>query len=314
MHPPLPTRRYFLGVLALALSGDALSQPRRIGRLVVAGGAEDRLKDPVILHRFVELCGGPTAQILVLTAASVDQAASWQGYKPVFEALGAVNFSALPIYSREEANSSEVVNRILNADGIFMTGGDQRRLVERLWETSAARAMHTAYHLRGCTIGGTSAGAAAMSRHMLAEGDTPPLPEKYAATLDSGLGFVPSAIIDPHFSERRRLGRLLSVLAQRPQMLGVGVDEDTALVIERGQGVEIVGQGAVTLIDSRRMRSNFDDIAASERLEMLGMQLHVLLAGHRYDLEERPRTKSRSLPGSLREAIATLVAPGPIRG
>lgn len=91
------------------------------------------------------------------------------------------------------------------------------------------------------------------------------LPEKYAATPGLGLGFFASAIIDPHFSERRRLGRLLSVLAQRPQMLGVCVDEDTALVIERGQGGEIVGQGAVTLIDSRRMRSNFDDIASSER-------------------------------------------------
>lgn len=301
-----------LAALPVAAPAEDSAYQRRLGHLVVIGGAEDRLKDRVILRRFVELCGGPQAQILVLTAASADPAASWRGYEPVFRELGAERCEPLDIHSTEEASDPALVNRLLHADGIFMTGGDQRRLMGLLWETEAARAMHLAFHLRGCCIGGTSAGAAALSRLMLAEGDTPRLPEKDAAVLDLGLGFVSRAIIDQHFSERRRLGRLLSVLAQRPDMLGVGIDEDTALVIERGQGVEVIGQGAVTLIDGRRMRSNFEDVDANERLEMLGVNLHVLPAGHRYSVQGERGT--RGLPATLMDAIGTLVAPGPIRG
>lgn len=302
-----------LGALPSQALADNAPYSRRRGHLVVIGGAEDRLQDKLILRRFVELCGGPGAQILVFTGASADPAASWRGYEPVFRELGAEHSAPLEIRTPEEANDPQVVDRLLNADGIFMTGGDQRRLMGLIWETEAARAMHTAFHLRGCCIGGTSAGAAAMSRLMLAEGDTPRLPEKDAATLDLGLGFVSKAIIDQHFSERRRLGRLLSVLAQRPDMLGVGIDEDTALVIERGRGIEVIGQGAVTLIDGRRMRSNFDEVDSNERLEMLGVHLHVLPAGHRYSVQAGERG-ARPIPASLLDAIELLVAPGPVRG
>lgn len=283
------------------------------GRLVIVGGAEDRLKDKVILHRFLSLCGGENANILVLTAASADQSAAWQGYEKVFREMGATRTSHLPIHTLEDANSPDTLNQILSADGIFMSGGDQRRLMERLLNTESARAMHTAFHLRRCCIGGTSAGAAVMSHIMLAEGSTPALPKKDAAVLDEGLGFVPNAIIDQHFSERRRLGRLMSVLAQRPDLLGVGIDEDTALIIERGTGVEVVGNGTVTLIDGRRMRSNFGAATASEHLEMLGVTLHVLPAGNHYRNLADDSGRSR-LPASLRSALAELVAPGPIRG
>jgi cyanophycinase len=308
-------RRQLLALGASALSLPAMALSTRPGRLVVVGGAEDRLKDKVILRRFLSLCGGERANVLVLTAASSDQAASWLGYEQVFREMGATQTTHLPIHTLEDANSADTVNRILNADGIFMSGGDQRRLMARLIDTEAARAMHTAFHLRRCCIGGTSAGAAVMSHIMLAEGGTPVLPKKDAAVLEEGLGFVPNAIIDQHFSERRRLGRLMSVLAQRPDLLGVGIDEDTALIIERGTGVEVVGNGVVTLIDGRRMRSNFGAAAASEHLEMLGVTLHVLPAGNRYSsfAESAGGTSSR-LPGSLRSAITELVEPGPIRG
>lgn len=307
-------RRQLLTLGASALSLPALARSESPGRLVVVGGAEDRLKDKLILRRFLALCGGENANILILSAASADQAAAWQGYERVFREMNAGNTSHLPIHSLDEANDAESINRILSADGIFMTGGDQRRLMARLLGSGAARAMHTAFHLRHCCIGGTSAGAAAMSRIMLAEGDTPVLPKKDAAVLDQGLGLVPKAIIDQHFSERRRLGRLMSVLAQRPDLLGVGIDEDTALVIERGRGIEVVGQGAVTLIDGRRMRSNFEAAAASQHLEMLGVTLHVLPAGNHYRSGVNPTVNSPRLPASLRDAITELVAPGPLRG
>ncbi len=306
-------RRQLLALSAGALSLPALALPSRPGRLVVVGGAEDRLKDKIILRRFLALCGGESANILVLTAASSDPAASWLGYEQVFIEMGATRTTHLPIHTVEDANSPDTVNQILSADGIFMSGGDQRRLMARLLDTEASKAMHTAFHLRRCCVGGTSAGAAVMSYIMLAEGGTPVLPKKNAAVLEEGLGFVPNAIIDQHFSERRRLGRLMSALAQRPDLLGVGIDEDTALIIERGTGVEIVGRGTVTLIDGRRMRSNFGAAAASEHLEMLGVTLHVLPAGNRYSSLSDDAGSGR-LPASLRSALVELVEPGPIRG
>lgn len=298
---------------AAALHTGAFAQTREAGHLVIVGGAEDRLKDKVILRRFMELSGGTNANILVLTAASSDQSASWLGYQQVFLEMGATNVTPLPIQDTDDANDPAIISKILSADGIFMTGGDQRRLMDRLWETGSARALHTAFHVRGCCLGGTSAGAASMSRNMLAEGYTPYLPEKDIATLDLGLGFVSNAIIDQHFSQRRRLGRLLSVMAQRPDLLGVGIDEDTALVIERGIGIEVIGRGAVTLMDGRHMRTNFDEANPNDPLEMLGVTMHVLPSGNRY-VSKAPRGKSARIPSSLREAIGVLVAPGPIRG
>lgn len=315
MHEWQTTRRRWLGGLAaLSVAPAGWTQVRRNGRLVIVGGAEDRLNDRVILQQFLHLSGGPEARILVIPAATSDQAGAWQTYSNAFRELGARHVTALIIESPEDADTPEFAAEILAADGIFMSGGDQSRLMERLWDTASFRALHTAFHVRGACIGGTSAGAAVMSRHMLAGGSAPWLPEKDVASLDVGLGFVANAIIDQHFSERRRTGRLLSVLAQRPQMLGVGIDEDTALVIERGQGVEIFGQGAVTLIDGRRMRSNVDDLEANERLEMLDVRLHVLPAGHRYDVTPKSRYLRESMPASLRDAIRVLVEPGPLRG
>ncbi|WP_342128892.1 cyanophycinase [Hydrogenophaga sp. OTU3427] len=302
-----------LGLLPLHARAQALAATRRVGRLVAIGGAEDRLQDRVILRRYVELCGGPRARIRVLSAASGDPRGVWLAYQQVFAELGVSDSAHLDIIDPTHANSAEVVDQILDADGIFISGGDQRRLMDLVWETEAFRALHTAFHLRGCCVGGTSAGAAVLSRHMLAQGAAPRLPEKEAAELDLGLGFVSKAIIDQHFSERGRLGRLLSVLAQRPDMLGVGIDEDTALVIERGLSVEVVGQGAVTLVDGRQLRSNFDDIDSHERLEMLNVRVHLLPAGRRYSASSGDYS-FRRMPPSLRDAVSLLVAPGPIRG
>lgn len=292
----------------------AATPERRSGRLLAIGGAEDRLRDRIILQRFVGLCtraDGVSPQILVLTAASSMPDDAWKGYETVFAELGA-QASHLDLRTTDDAQMPDAVQRILSADGIFISGGDQRRLMATLWESEAARAMHLAFHLRGCCIGGTSAGAAALSRLMLAIGDTPALPQRQAVSLDIGLGFISNAIIDQHFSERRRLGRLLSAMAQRPDVLGVGIDEDTALLIERGLAVEVLGQGAVTLVDGRQMRSNLKDAEPQAPLEMLDVRLHLLPAGHRYSL--RPGPNDSPLPPGLRLAVQYLVAPGPIRG
>ncbi|WP_119155070.1 cyanophycinase [Caldimonas tepidiphila] len=305
----MPKRREFLIAVAALAAARAVARPpkRRVGHLVAIGGAEDRREDMQVLRRFVELCGAPSPAIAVMTAASGVPDLSWTSCERAFMALGAGHCVPLDMRTREEADDPRAVETILSVDGIFLTGGDQRRLMAVTGGSATQRALQQAYRERGACIGGTSAGAAALSLHMLAEGRNPALPEKDAARLDQGLALLPGAIIDQHFSERRRLGRLLSALAQRPQALGIGIDEDTALVVEQGRGIEVVGRGVVTLLDGRGMGSNVAQAAASERLEMLGVRMHLLPAGNRYAVEADGRD-TRDVPASLRRAVSLLAA------
>jgi cyanophycinase len=310
-------RRKFLGkissLIAVTASGvlPTRAQMPKVSRLVIVGGAEDRLQDRIILRKFSEYCGGPQAKIRIITAASADPQGVWQSYREAFHALGVKNVDRLAIDDRESAQAPAVQAEILQADGIFMSGGDQSKLMGTLWDTAAYESLHQAFHMNQCCIGGTSAGAAVMSRHMIAQGPSVLRPSKEAVDTDIGLGLLSQAVVDQHFSERRRLPRLLSTLAMRPDLLGVGIDEDTALVIERGVGIEVIGQGTVTLVDPSQMQSNVDDLEVLDQIEMLGVQLHLLPAGHRYTVKSVGQG-ARSAP--LRRAIQRLVAVGPIRG
>jgi cyanophycinase len=271
--------------------------------LMAIGGNEDRRDDMAVLRRFLQHCGGPQARIVVLTAASSVPQLLWAGYERAFAALGVSRCVELGLASREDADAPAAVREILAADGIFMTGGDQRRLLSVLGGSAVAEAMRRARAQRGVCIAGTSAGAAALSRQMLAGGRAPLLPEKDVVVLDEGLDLLPGAIIDQHFSERRRLARLMSAVAQHPQLLGVGVDEDTALVVERG-AIEVVGAGAVTLLDGRHMGSSVESAQPGERLTLAGLHIHVLQSGQRLALEGNAATVAA--PG-LKEAVEVLV-------
>ena len=296
---------------ATALSCAAQAQDHRTARLVIVGGAEDRLQDRVVLRKFVEYCGGPKARIRLITAASGMPEAVAQSYAQAFGELGAQDFGVLPLTDRDSAFSPSLREEILRADGIFMSGGDQSRLMAAMWETPVLGAIHQAFHFKGACIGGTSAGAAVMSRHMISQGPALLRPRKDAIDTDIGLGLLPAAVVDQHFSERRRLARLLSALAQRPDFLGVGIDEDTALVVERGHAIEVIGQGVVTLVDPSLARTNIDALEAQDQIEMLGLQLHTLPAGHRYAVDQRPAP--RHWPAGLLPALQRLVKPGPVR-
>ena len=309
-------RRDVLGSAAAvgltALAGlPARAQSPRMSRLVIVGGAEDRLQDRVILRKFVDYCGGSQARIRVITAASGDPEGVWQSYQNVFKALGVEDVQRLAIDDRVSAHAAPLQAEILQADGIFMSGGDQTKLMDTLWDTPAYQSLHQSFHFNRCCIGGTSAGAAVMSRHMIAQGPAVLRPRKDAVDTDIGLGLLSQAVVDQHFSERRRLARLLSTLALRPDLLGVGIDEDTALVIERGEAMEVIGKGTVTLVDPSQMQSNVNELETLEQIEMLGVQLHVLPAGHRYSLKSMAQDARLAL---LRRAVQRLVAAGPIRG
>lgn len=256
----------------------------RLGNLVIIGGGEDRRGDMDILSRYVELCGGPDCSIAVLTAASAVQQKVWETYDAAFGELNVRRRFAIGAESRDDADDPERARKILDADGIFMSGGDQKRLVEILAGSRVHHAMRKALEERSACIGGTSAGASAMARCMLARGPADKLPETRTARLAAGLAFLQHAIIDQHFSERQRLARLLSAVAQNPDMIGVGIDEDTALILGRDGHIEVLGTGAVTLIDGRRMASNIAGANGDERLELANVILHLLPAGNRYDI------------------------------
>lgn len=299
------------------MSGPGTSEPAdgrrsRDGHLVIIGGGEDRKRDMEILSRFVELAGGKEADIVVITAASTVADEMWNIYDEAFGALGVTRCSHLLIESRQEANSEEFVRRVDAATGIFMTGGDQKRLLALIGGSALDAAMHVALKVRGATIGGTSAGASAMSGHMLAQGRAEPLPEKGSVSLGAGLGFLHRVVIDQHFSERQRLSRLLTVVAQNPYLQGIGIDEDTALVVGIGVGIEVLGQGAVTIVDGRTMITNLADIKDRATPELIDVRLHLLPAGSSYQLPAGEAEPGKGLPPPLLDFLQHVTKRNPI--
>jgi cyanophycinase len=282
------------------------------GHLVIIGGGEDREHDMEILTRFVALSGGPERRIAVITAASRVPDDVWAQYDAAFGELGVADRLHIHIASREGANDPATIERLARAGGIFMSGGDQKRLLALIGGTALDRELHRAYTERGACIGGTSAGASAMSQHMLAEGQAKAHPAKGTVHLGAGLGLVQRIVIDQHFSERQRLPRLLTVVAQNPLLQGVGIDEDTALVIARGAGIEVIGAGTVTVLDGRSMHSNLHEINRYDCPELIDVRLHLLPSGAQYKAGE-PGTRGGeaaegATPQALRDFVDTVAA------
>lgn len=280
----------------------------RRGHLVIVGGREDRRDDMNVLTRFVELCGGASSTIVVLTAATALPGEAWNVYDRAFGELGVSNRVHMSVSSRDDADHPAYMEKILAADGVFMTGGEQKRLLALVGASGIESAMHRAFREQGACIGGTSAGASAMSAQMLANGSRDKLPDRNTAHLANGLGFLPGAVIDQHFSERQRLARLLSAIVQHPGLVGVGIDEDTALVIQNNGLFEVVGAGAVTLLDGRQMTSNLSKASAQDHLELINVKLHLLPAGASYRLTPVDASDTcDDVPPALREILSSLI-------
>ena len=249
------------------------------GALMIIGGGEDRTDNKEILNRFIALAGGPARPLVVLTAASKIPERVWEMYRIALDDLGAGEVRHVRIADRADADDAAIADSVAGASGIFMTGGDQKRLVATIGGTRVEQAMRQAHGRRGACIAGTSAGASAMCTHMLAEGTAELAPEKDAVRLGAGLGFVHRVVIDQHFSQRHRIHRLLSVVAQTPFLIGAGIDEDTALIVHRRSGIEVIGEGTVTVLDCRAARSNVADLRAGAVPTLAGVALHLLPAG-----------------------------------
>lgn len=256
------------------------------GWIVPVGGAEAKVGETDILRRFVRICGGRDARIAIVPTAS-QLADTGSRYEEIFKGIGVRGARAIPIESRADAERLEWLDKLERADGIFLTGGNQLRLATILGGTSVAKAIRRR-NAAGAHVAGTSAGAAFLSEHMIATGDEGATPHAGSVTLSPGLGLTNRVIIDQHFRQRDRLGRLLTAVAYNPFAVGVGLDEDTAAFIGPDNTLEVVGTGAVTVVDPSEIEhSSMDQIEKDDPVCLIGVRLHVLVHGASFDLNTR---------------------------
>jgi cyanophycinase len=256
------------------------------GQLVIIGGAEDKEGDCTILREFVRRAGGVNARIVVMTVATELPREVGDNYIRVFERLGVEDVRIVDTVEREDATSASYLEAIEKATGVFFTGGNQARITSVLKDTEIDKLLHRRLS-EGIVIGGTSAGAAMMPDMMIVEGDSETNPRIEVVDMEPGMAFLPGVVIDQHFAQRGRIGRLLSAVAQQPVVLGFGIDENTAVVVNNNQ-FEVVGEGAVTVIDvSDITHTNLDQILKDEDLALCGVKLHILPHGYRFDLGSR---------------------------
>jgi len=259
---------------------------RQSGPLVIVGGAEDKIGECRILREFVRLGGGKNARVLVMTVATELPIEVGMDYVEVFRKLGVDDVRTFDVSSREAGNRDSAVEFIRDASCIYFTGGDQLRITKLLGGTRTDAALHDALH-RGVPLGGTSAGASMMSSTMIVEGESETNPKISVVDMAPGMEFLDGVVIDQHFAQRGRLGRLLSAVAQYPHHLGLGIDEDTAVIVEENT-LRVIGKGAVSIVDAGSLSySNLDEVQTDESLALCGIRLHILPDGYGFHLRQR---------------------------
>ena len=255
--------------------GPAETAPdRQRGWVIPVGGGEKKTRGSVILRRFVALCGGAEARIAVIPTAS--QLADPGGrYRKLFFELGAKTVDILSLERRRDCDDPAILDVLRQVSGVFMTGGAQLRLSTNLGGTKVARLLRR-LNAQGLHVAGTSAGAAFLCEHMIAFGDEGATPRSGMVTLAPGLGLTNRVIIDQHFRERDRLGRLLTALAYNPFATGIGLDEDTAAFISPDDRIEVLGSGGLTVVDPSQMtHSSMDHAARGKPVSLIGVKLHI---------------------------------------
>jgi cyanophycinase len=279
-----------------------VSAPRpgapRAGHLLIIGGAEDKLRQRQILARFVALAGGPDARIVVISTASSLGDEATELYQHLFRSMGVTDVRGLRPLVREDADDRRTVEQLTDATGIFMTGGNQLRLSSVIGGTGLGRAL-IERHRHGAIVAGTSAGASAISSHMVAFGTSGASPKQRMTQMSAGLGLLPGVVIDQHFEQRNRFGRLMALIAQSPALLGIGVDEDTAALVTPTGVLEVIGKGSVTILDPAKIQTDAYEVKRHRPIMVSGVVLHSLPSGYRFDLRKR-----RLLP-PLRPVTAT---------
>ena len=262
------------------------------GWIIPIGGAEDKDANPSILQRFVELCGGSEADIVVIPTASRLKDTGPR-YEELFRGMGVAQVEVLDFDTRRDCQEEGRLARLARASVIFFTGGNQLRLSTILGGTHVARTIRLR-NAQGVTVAGTSAGAGFLSEHMIAFGSEGSSPRASSVRLAPGLGLTNRFVIDQHFRQRDRLGRLTAALAYNPIAIGIGLDEDTAAFISPDDTLEVEGSGAVTVVDAHDLQ--FSSMAHADEDDpvcMLGLGVHILIAGATFNLHTRRASAGR---------------------
>ncbi len=254
------------------------------GFIIPIGGAEEKVADAAILRHFVDICGGREARLAVIPTAS-QLPDTGPRYVELFEELGIGSATVVDFETRKDCADPERIGALEQAQAVFLTGGNQLRLSTTLGGTEVAELLRHRNANDNLHVAGTSAGAAILAEHMIAGGDEGPTPRADMVTLAPGLGLTPWAIIDQHFRQRDRLGRLLAALAYNPRPCGIGLDEDTAAFIGPDDIFKVIGSGAITVVDPSQIEyTSMDSSHRSDPVTIIGTRLHVLTHGDSYDI------------------------------
>ena len=252
--------------------------------LVVIGGAEDKNGRKEILNEICSLIDKNEDLLLVATIASEIQEEMEDIYNKVFREIGVKNIEFLNIDDRTESYLEENIELIKDSKLIFFTGGDQLKITSLIGGTPLNKALMDGMQ-NGKIIVGTSAGASVMSGTMILEGESEESPKKYSINMCPGLGLIENVVIDQHFSQRGRIGRLLTAIAENPEYLGIGIDEDTAIIVDERKIIKVIGNGAVYIIDGSLINhTNISEQYRDKTLSIFNVKLHVLIKGNRFDL------------------------------
>jgi cyanophycinase len=276
-----------------------------LGKLFAIGGAEDKGIDPEkgeviirnnlnffelgILRRIVEEAGGPDKRMEVITTASMIPYEVGENYMNAFGKIGCTNIGVMPIRNRADAMNPEFIERIHTCDAVMFSGGNQLRLSATFGGTELLQIALDRYHdEENFVVAGTSAGAMAMSNTMIYEGNATKAHLKGEVKITTGLGFMDDVIFDSHFEKRGRFGRLAQAVASNPQCLGIGLGEDTGMLITDGNKMEAIGSGLVIIIDGHDIRhNNIADIREGNPISIENLKVHFCEKGNGYLLKER---------------------------
>ncbi|HYP40667.1 MAG TPA: cyanophycinase [Chloroflexia bacterium] len=257
------------------------------GSLIIIGGGEAKESGKVILEEVARRAEKRNGRLALVTVATQQPEEVAEEYTKVFKELGVRTVDVVDIRAREEAFLDLNVEKIVKSSVVFFTGGDQLRITSQIGDSPVFRCMRD-IHERGGTIAGTSAGAAAMSETMLVGGPSDQSNEISALAMAPGLGFMSDMVIDSHFAQRGRIGRLLGAVSQNPRNLGVGIDEDTAIIVDHAESFRVIGSGAVYVLDGANVSySSLSEEYPEGILSIFDVKLHVLGEDDIFDLSSR---------------------------